>query len=48
MICNGDGTDDLTVFDPVTSRWYLTPLSGAPGWWNHPWGAAGRQPVGAR
>ncbi len=42
---DGDGTDDLAVFDPNTGRWFIRTLSGTPLLMGTTWGFPGARAV---
>jgi hypothetical protein len=42
---DGDGVDDLAIFDQNTGRWFIRKISGSILKWENYWGFAGAVPV---
>jgi hypothetical protein len=43
---DGDGADDLAIFDEATGRWFIQALDGTQIAWDANWGWPGVQPIG--
>jgi hypothetical protein len=43
---DGDGKDDLAIFDENTGRWFIRALAGPTIAWETYWGWPGVQPIG--